>query len=40
MGTRCTYLDHIRFVDPRTFEGCEACLESGDSCVHFRQAGS
>jgi len=31
----CSHLDQIRDVAPRT-EGCEECLESGDSWVHLR----
>ena len=36
MATQCTHLDQVRQVDPRTPEGCEECLETGDSWVHLR----
>jgi uncharacterized UBP type Zn finger protein len=36
MATRCTHLDHVRRVEPRTPEGCEECLEGGDRWVHLR----
>jgi uncharacterized UBP type Zn finger protein len=32
----CTHLDQIRDVDART-DGCEECLQSGDSWVHLRK---
>lgn len=32
----CTHLDHIHDVKPRTPEGCEECLKSGDLWVHLR----
>lgn len=31
----CTHLDSIRDVIPSA-NGCEDCLKTGDSCVHFR----
>ena len=31
----CTHLDQIRDVAPRT-EGCEECLQMGDTWVHLR----
>ena len=34
--TRCTHLDQIREVTPRTPEGCEECLAIGDTWVHLR----
>ena len=34
--TRCTHLDQIRDVTPRTPEGCEECLAMGDTWVHLR----
>ena len=36
MPTRCTHLSQIRDVDPRTPNGCEECLASGDTWVHLR----
>lgn len=36
MTTPCTHLDQIRNVTPRTPEGCEECLRSGDTWVHLR----
>jgi uncharacterized UBP type Zn finger protein len=35
-AVRCTHLDQIREVTPRTPEGCEECLKSGDEWVHLR----
>lgn len=32
----CTHLDQIRDVEPRTPEGCEECLKTGDDWVHLR----
>lgn len=32
----CTHLDQIRDVSPRTPEGCEECLQMGDTWVHLR----
>ena len=32
---RCTHTDTIRDVTPRT-QGCEECLQSGDTWVHLR----
>jgi uncharacterized UBP type Zn finger protein len=34
--TRCTHLEQLRDVTPRTPEGCEECLKSGDTWVHLR----
>jgi Zn-finger in ubiquitin-hydrolases and other protein len=34
--TTCTHLDQIRDVAPRTPDGCEECLQLGDSWVHPR----
>jgi len=31
----CTHLDQIREVTPRT-QGCEECLQIGDTWVHLR----
>ncbi|MGH2559715.1 MAG: ubiquitin carboxyl-terminal hydrolase 14 [Thermomicrobiales bacterium] len=36
MSATCTHLDQIRDVDPRTPDGCEECLEMGDTWVHLR----
>jgi uncharacterized UBP type Zn finger protein len=36
MSVRCTHLDQIRDVKPKTPDGCEECLESGDTWVHLR----
>jgi uncharacterized UBP type Zn finger protein len=36
MPTPCTHLDQVRDVTPRTPDGCEECLESGDRWVHLR----
>lgn len=34
--TECVHLDQVRDVEPRTPEGCEECLQSGDRWVHLR----
>ena len=31
----CTHMDQIREVEPHT-NGCEECLETGDTWVHLR----
>lgn len=31
----CTHMDQIREVEPHT-DGCEECLETGDTWVHLR----
>jgi len=36
MSRRCTHLDQIKDVQPRTPEGCEECLKMGDEWVHLR----
>ena len=36
MAERCTHLDLIRPFSRRT-DGCEECLEMGDTWVHLRQ---
>jgi uncharacterized UBP type Zn finger protein len=36
MADRCTHLDQIQDVDPRTPDGCEECLAAGQSWVHLR----
>ncbi len=32
----CTHLAQIRDLPPRTPEGCEECLQTGDEWVHLR----
>jgi uncharacterized UBP type Zn finger protein len=32
----CSHLHQIRRVEPRTPDGCEECLASGDRWVHLR----
>ena len=36
MSVPCTHLDQIHDVQPRTPDGCEECLELGDTWVHLR----
>lgn len=36
MDARCTHLDQVREFSRQT-DGCEACLELGDTWVHLRQ---
>ena len=36
MATRCTHLDQVRDVAPRTPRGCEECLATGSRWVHLR----
>ncbi len=36
MSVPCTHLDQIRDVTAKTPEGCEECLELGDTWVHLR----
>ena len=36
MSTRCTHLDQVRDIAPRTPTGCEECLASGSRWVHLR----
>ena len=36
MSVPCTHLDQIHDVAPRTPDGCEECLEQGDTWVHLR----
>jgi hypothetical protein len=36
MSVPCTHIDQIRDVSPRTPEGCEECLQIGDTWVHLR----
>ena len=35
MSVACTHLDQIRDVTPNS-DGCEECLQTGDSWVHLR----
>jgi len=35
-AVECTHLGQIREVTPRTPQGCEECLASGDTWVHLR----
>lgn len=37
MSTTCTHLAQIHDVQPRTPNGCEECLQTGDSWVHLRE---
>lgn len=32
----CSHIDEIQNVTPRTLEGCEECLKTGDTWVHLR----
>ena len=36
MPRRCTHLDQVLDVQPRTPEGCEECLQTGSAWVHLR----
>ncbi|HEY8313672.1 MAG TPA: UBP-type zinc finger domain-containing protein [Candidatus Baltobacteraceae bacterium] len=36
-ASSCTHLDHIHKVAPRTPEGCEECLKTGDEWLHLRE---
>ncbi len=36
MSVTCTHRDQIRDIAPRRPDGCEECLETGDSWVHLR----
>ena len=35
-GPACTHLGTIKDVTPKTPDGCEECLASGDDWVHLR----
>lgn len=37
MNVRCTHLDQIQHVEPGTPNGCQECLEMGDTWVHLRK---
>lgn len=36
MAANCSHLGQIKNVVPRTPDGCEECLASGDTWVHLR----
>lgn len=36
MPSQCSHLDQIKDVQPRTPQGCEECLKTGDTWVHLR----
>ena len=36
MTTKCSHLDQVRDVQPRTPDGCEECLATGGRWVHLR----
>ena len=36
MAETCEHLAEVRDVTPRTPEGCEECLKTGDAWVHLR----
>ena len=36
MAKRCTHLDKVRGVQPRTPDGCEECLKTGGRWVELR----
>jgi hypothetical protein len=36
MPKRCTHLDQVKAVAPRTPDGCEECLAMGSDWVHLR----
>ena len=36
MGQQCRHLAQVRDVEPKTPDGCEECLASGDAWVHLR----
>jgi uncharacterized UBP type Zn finger protein len=36
MAPRCTHLDQVKDVTPRTPEGCEECLKTKGWWVHLR----
>ena len=36
MPAQCVHLDQVRDVTPRTPDGCEECLKTGDWWVHLR----
>jgi uncharacterized UBP type Zn finger protein len=36
MAQQCKHLVQVRAVEPKTPDGCEECLASGDEWVHLR----
>jgi uncharacterized UBP type Zn finger protein len=36
MTVRCTHLDQVRHVEPRTPRGCEECLRTNSWWLHLR----
>jgi uncharacterized UBP type Zn finger protein len=36
MSQQCKHLAEVRDVEPKTPDGCEECLASGDEWVHLR----
>jgi len=36
MAQQCKHLAQVRDVEPKTPDGCEECLASGDAWVHLR----
>jgi len=36
MAQQCKHLAQVRVVEPKTPDGCEECLASGDEWVHLR----
>jgi hypothetical protein len=36
LGRRCTHLDQIEDVEPSA-QGCEECLQTGDTWVHLHE---
>lgn len=36
LGRECTHLDQINDVEPST-DGCEECLQMGDTWMHLRE---
>ena len=36
MAAKCTHLDQIKDVKPKTPNGCEECLQTGDHWVELR----
>jgi uncharacterized UBP type Zn finger protein len=36
MDQQCKHLSQVRSVAPKTPDGCEECLQSGDEWVHLR----
>jgi len=36
MSQQCKHLGQVRAVEPKTPDGCEECLASGDEWVHLR----